>query len=447
MKYGLAVFPAIYDSFYATSKQLLFSQRLEPSVLYVAPQHAEVEFIKDNMPHADVDAYLCSVYTRGWQEFKAFAQRVGRQRIVAGGYHPTAKPHDALKYASKVVTGYCGNIDDILLQRQEGIYQGSFAFTPMRRDLIDQTSLCQVYPDISPHYTVGSMVSSVGCPFDCDFCSTPQMSGRKMKVSSLDYVDQEIADLLSRGVDTVFVRDESFATNPFLREISARFRNKFSMVYSFGTGNVMGIREDVVKHLAQNGWHSLNFGLEDVGVGYRKNKLLKQACENCRRHGIQVVLSFIVNDDGKSIAEATANYRALYDAFCDLKPSQVCANFLMPMPGSGLWSQYKNRIAENDFSKYDSKTPILCAPELVEWHKRMIVAVQLAYYYSDVYQKEVRKFECGDTLHLRARELQKEYDLTSRDWGDLLDLPSSAHLSKYTRSRPVYSKVPDILAA
>lgn len=421
MKFGLVVFPSLYDNFYAKERRLLLAQRLEPSALYIAPKHGESVFIPDNQPRADVDIYLCSIYTRGWQEFKAFASRVGRHKVIAGGYHPTAMPQDTLKYAHKVVVGYCGNIDEIVEKRSGGVYTGTFGFPAMRRDLIDQTTLAQVYPDIRPDYTVGSMVSSVGCPFDCDFCSTPQMSGRKMRVSTLDYVDAEIADLVRRGVDTVFVRDESFATNPMLREISERFRGRFKMVYSFGTGNVMGGREDLVAALANNGWHSLNFGLEDVAVGYRKNKLLMQASENCHRHGIGVVLSFIVNPDGKSFEEARANYQNLLQAFYDLKPSQVCANFLMPMPGSALWVKYQHRVSEDDFVKYDSKTPILCPPELVDWHKRMIVAVQLAYYRSELYNREVRQFECGDTLHLRCAELEREYGLENGEWEKLLN--------------------------
>src|SRR5688572_24730892 len=107
MKYGLAVFPALYDSFYGEDRRLLYTQRLEPSVLYVAPTGAQSVFIPDNRPRTDVDAYLCSVYTRGWQEFTAFARSVGRERIIAGGYHPTAMPQETLAYARTVVTGYC----------------------------------------------------------------------------------------------------------------------------------------------------------------------------------------------------------------------------------------------------------------------------------------------------------------------------------------------------
>jgi radical SAM superfamily enzyme YgiQ (UPF0313 family) len=419
MKYGLLVFPRLDDSVYGREQRLLLTQRLEPSVLYVAPEKGESYFINDNQPRPDVDLYLCSVYTRGWEEFTHFSARVGRERIVAGGYHPTAEPHLTHRYAARVITGYCGNIDE-QLDKPVGIYQGAFSFTRMRRDLIPQQHYCQIYPDVQPGETVGSMVTSVGCPYDCSFCSTPSMANRRMKVTEQEYVEQEIADLQSRGVSVVFIRDESFATNPRLKEVATSFKRKFRMVYSFGTGNVMGANPELVRHLADCGWHSLNFGLEDVNQVYRKNKRLADATENCRRYGMQAVLSFIVNDDRKSRDEARANYQALYEAFCDLKPAQVCANFLMPFPGTGLWPAYRDRITAADYAKYDSKTPLFSRGEDAVWHKRMIVAIQLKYYYSRLYNEQVRTFECGDTLHLRIVELMNEYGFQPGAWDTFL---------------------------
>lgn len=419
MKIALLTFPRLTNTF-SENRATLLAQRLEPSVLYLNPTVGESVFIEDNQPRADIDLYLCSVYTRGWNDFCAFSNLVGRDKIIAGGYHPTACPDEALKYAKKVVTGYCSNIDEIITG-PDGIVSGRFGFTPMQRGLVDMATMRQVYPDIMPSDISGSMVSSVGCPYDCDFCSTPNMSGRKMQLSSSEYVEKEIADLVARGVSTVFIRDESFATHPKMQEIAPLFRDKFKVLYSFGTGAVMAKRPDLIRCLVDNGWHSLNFGLEDVGQKYKKNLNLKQATENCKKNGMKYVMSFIVNDDGKDICQARANYQALYSAFCDLGPAQVCANFLMPFPGTKLWDSFKNRVSDNDFVNFDSKTPLFCAQEMKTWHKRMLVAVQLKYYLSDSYRL-VRKFDCGDTLHLRMMELAKEFDLADTRWEHLLDL-------------------------
>lgn len=420
MKIGLLTFPRLTNTF-SVGRPTLLAQKLEPSVLYLSPSQGELVFLEDNKPQPDIDLYLCSVYTRGYNEFVRFAQEVGRDKIIAGGYHPTAEPSETFKHAHKVVVGYCDNIDEII-DSMPGIHKGSFGFTHMRRDLIDMSTLKQVYPDIYPHDVSGSMVSSVGCPYDCDFCSTPQMSGRKMRTASIEYVEKEIDDLVKRGATTVFIRDESFATHPMVKEIAPLFKDKFKVLYSFGTSGVYAKHPEILATLKDSGWHSLNIGLEDVGVKYKKNINIKLGVENIHRNGLRHVMSFIVNDDGKTEVEARANYKALYDAFVDLKPLQVCANFLMPFPGTKLWEGYKHRVTAADFDRFDSKTPVFTGGAFGEWHKRMLVSVQMKYYMSEVYNKQVREFECGDLLHLRMNELAKEFQLTDVPWDQLLEL-------------------------
>jgi radical SAM superfamily enzyme YgiQ (UPF0313 family) len=420
MKIGLLTFPRLTNNF-AAGRPTLLAQKLEPSVLFLSPSFGELIFLEDNNPRADIDLYLCSVYTRGLNEFISFSNQVGRDKVIAGGYHPTALPEEILPYAHKVVTGYCDNIDQII-DGPVGISKGSFGFTKMRRDLLDMSTMKQVYPDIYPDDICGSMVSSVGCPYDCDFCSTPSMSGRKMKTATLDYVAEEIDDLLKHKATTVFIRDESFATHPMMAEVAPLFKDKFKVLYSFGTSGVFAKRPELLPVLKESGWHSLNIGLEDVGVKYRKNINLKLGVENIRRNGLDHVMSFIVNDDGKTFEEAKANYYALYEAFADLKPLQVCANFLMPFPGTKIWETYKGRVTENDFDRFDSKTPLFTNGAFSEWHKRMLVAVQLKYYLSDNYNKHVRDFNCGDTLNLRMLELQKEFNLEDLAWDQLLEI-------------------------
>lgn len=420
MKIGLLTFPRLTNTFSSVSRPTLLAQKLEPSVLYLSPSFGELVFIEDNNPRHDIDLYLCSIYTRGYNEFIRFSLEVGRQKIIAGGYHPTAEPKATLVHAHKVVVGYCDNIDQII-DGKPGIHLGSFGFTHMRRDLIDMATMKQVYPDIYPKDISGSMVSSVGCPYDCNFCSTPQMSGRQMRTATLDYVSEEIEDLVQRGVTTVFIRDESFATHPLVKEVAPLFKNKFRVLYSFGTSGVYAKHPEILKTLKDSGWHSLNIGLEDVGVKYKKNINIKLGVDNIHRNGLTHVMSFIVNDDGKTEEEARANYKALYEAFIDLKPLQVCANFLMPFPGTKLWEGYKNRVTMADFDRFDSKTPVFTHGPLGEWHKRMLVAVQLKYYLSEIYNK-VRTFDCGDLLHLRMLELAKEFNLNDIAWDQLLEL-------------------------
>lgn len=423
MKIGLCVFPKFTDTHLQGQSTQELGQRLEPSVLYLASERPEDTnvFIEDNDPEKakDCDLVLCSVYTRGWAEFQEFSDIVGRDKIIAGGYHPTAEPDETLKHAFKVVTGLTANIEEIIASAEQGIVRGKVGPRDMHRELIDMTKMRQVYPDVFPGMLTGRSTSSVGCPYDCDFCSTPLLSDRKMTAFDLSDVERDVADLKARGVKALFVSDESFTTRQHFDDITRIYgTGNFDVLYSFGTATTLNDKK--MRSLADNGWHSLNLGLEEINTSYRKNRHLQKAVRLGEEYGIQINMSFIVNDFGKSLNQALVDYHALYAAFCDYKPGMVAANFMMPFPGTGIWPQHKDFITEEDFVKFDSKTPIFTDGALADWHKHMAVAIQLSYYYSDIYAS-FRDFDNGDNLNLRFIELAKQFGMENGGWAHWFD--------------------------
>ncbi len=409
MKIGLLVFPTLYDTHNIDSAASDLGQRLEPSVLSLGSQkNGDINiFIKDNLPRTDIDLYLCSVYTRGWEEFCEFSKKVGRDKIIAGGYHPTARPLDTLIYAKKVVIGLCGNIEEIIDFPNGGVMQGKNIHRLMDRSLINMEDMQQVYPDILPYMNVGSSVSSVGCPYDCDFCATPQMSGRKMSSFELEMVEKDIENLKKYNTNAIFIRDESFSTHPKFEDVVKLYGNAgFDVLYSFGTAATLTDKK--IEILKNNNWHSLCLGLEDVATHYKKNKTIDIVSEKLLKANIGLTLSFIVNDSNKNQKQIIENYKNLTKAFFHLKPIMVCANFFMPLPGTKLGEDPQNKVPPSMWKYFDSKTPIFSTEETQLLHRKLAVAIQLNWYYSKEYSK-IRIFEIGDTLHLRMLELAKAF--------------------------------------
>jgi len=410
MKIGLLVFPTLYDTHSEQSAASDLGQRLEPSILSLVSRRPgdETVFVEDNRPREDIDLYLCSVYTRGWQEFTQFAARVGRDKIIAGGYHPTARPRETLVHAGTVVTGLCGNIEEILEKHPAGILAGKSEHRLMDRSLIKRSDMRQIYPDAMPGMMVGSSVSSVGCPYDCDFCATPLMSGRRMNAFPRDLIAKDIEDLRRENTQVLFVRDESFATHPDFDEVVSLYGSAgFDVLYSFGTAAAM--TEKKVRHLAKNNWHSVCLGMEDVGKFYKKNAKLQEACDRCNDFGVGVTLSFIVNDkEHVARRDILEHYKALTTAFFALRPIMVCANFFMPLPGTVLGAKYASFESPEFWARFDSKTPLFTSGATQDLHRLLAVLVQINWYRSKAYAG-LRDFEKGDTLHLRMLELEDAF--------------------------------------
>ncbi len=60
-----------------------------------------------------------------------------------------------------------------------------------------------------------NMMTSRGCPFDCNFCATPINWGRLVRMRSAENIVEEIEFLIDKyGVKVIFFFDDTFNTNP-----------------------------------------------------------------------------------------------------------------------------------------------------------------------------------------------------------------------------------------
>ncbi len=387
---------------------------LEPSILTVLPDGDNVEYDPENRDYndADVDVYLCSVYISGMDEFVEWALRHDRGKIVVGGYHPTTFPEDFTRYAWKVVTGLCDEIWETIQQHGDVVPGITRHRRLPRRDLYDARMNQQIIPCKHPGERVMSINTSNGCAMKppCDFCCTPIMCDR-VESKPLELVQREALDVASYCPSYLFIRDENFTMQrDWAERIEVLHKTMPSTkIYLFASANTLSSK--VVETLAECGVYMVCLGLEDPTKEYGKNKYLDRAVKRLKHNGVMTYLSFIVDPlevVGRERGEEF--YAALRRRFVELEPEMVCGNFLMPFRGTGLWDRYYQHVAPEDYKLYNSKEPFLVRnPVLREKMKFWMFWHQWSYFKSDLYAKNVRKFETGDTLHLRFTELYERF--------------------------------------
>ena len=82
----------------------------------------------------------------------------------------------------------------------------------------------------------------------------------------------------------------------------------------------------------------------------------------------------------------------------------------MPFKGTKLWDDYYQFVSTDDYKYYDSKTPFLVRNQVLrEKMQFFMFFYQWKYYTSEFYNKQVRRFECNDTLHQRFVELKEDF--------------------------------------
>jgi radical SAM superfamily enzyme YgiQ (UPF0313 family) len=387
---------------------------LEPSILTVLPDGDNVEYDPKNRLYndADVKFYLCSVYISGYDEFVAWALQHDKDKIVVGGYQPTTFPEEFTRYAFKVVRGPCDNIWETLAQMGQ-VVDGICTYDRLpRRDLYDLTMNQQIIPDKEPHDMVVSINTSLGCSQKppCDFCCTPIMCP-KLISKPIDLVMKEAESLAVYEPKFCFIRDENFTMQPDWKKRLFIIHDALpeTKIYLFASANTLSLTK--AQFMADHGVYMVCLGLEDPTKDYAKNRTMDNVVGYLKSVGIYTYLSFIV--DPLAVVgreEGETFYKKLMERFHELKPEMVCGNFLMPFRGTGLWDRYYQFVGPEDYKHYDSKTPFLVRnPVLREKMKFWMFHYQWEYFTSDFYQNNVRKFDTGDTLHLRFTELYDEF--------------------------------------
>ncbi|HEY9206100.1 MAG TPA: TIGR04013 family B12-binding domain/radical SAM domain-containing protein [Candidatus Methanoperedens sp.] len=141
------------------------------------------------------------IYSFATPQAASIFREVGRSGansvFIAGGPHPSARPQETLGFFDYVVIGEgeetLPELIDALQKGREvssvkGIAfkkNGKIIFTGKRDNIILDS-----YPPFNPAVLHTSIEITRGCPFNCSYCSTPYLFGRRMRHRSIDIISK-----------------------------------------------------------------------------------------------------------------------------------------------------------------------------------------------------------------------------------------------------------------
>lgn len=279
-----------------------------------------------------------SVYTSPvYNEAVRLAERLkGKTHLIAGGYHASAMP-ETLKIFDTVIEGPAlefgktRNVDFSLINLNNyGIdYDGK---------------------------KYGTLITSVGCPFNCAFCFN---MSKEVQYKDIDFIKKEIDDL-SKHFEGIYFLDDVFTLN------KERMEDIISYTWEKGLESRITTRANLldsskIKILAENGCEWLSIGIEsgDDEILKRSNKKMTiedncKAVEMSSRYGIKSKGFFIIGLPGET--EKTA--RDTIDFSLELYSQgleKADFYFLTPYPGTPIWKnpeRFGINIRDRDYTKY-----------------------------------------------------------------------------------------------
>lgn len=300
--------------------------------------------------------------------------------LVAGGPLATSSPEEFLSSFDVVVIGEGEQTMLELVQAVqdgEGLAnvsgiafkeKGEAKFAPARvliedldsvplpsREMFDNDAYKHHYKR-SFGYSTTSIMTSRGCPFQCDFCSRP-VFGNRFRSRTAANVAEEVEEVRELGYERVWFADDCFTLNrKRLLSICDELMRRHSGIGWECLSRVDTVDLEVAERMKKAGCVRVFFGLESgndaILKTMRKQATVKQARDAVdvfNRVGVQTGAFFILGypgEDGNTILETV-------DFASSLPLDYLSFTFPYPIPGTPLFERLKDRIMFEDWNEPD----------------------------------------------------------------------------------------------
>ena len=202
-------------------------------------------------------------------------------------------------------------------------------------------------------------MTSLGCPFDCTFCTVTMMFGRKYRMRSPESV---IAELEAKKPRSVFFYDDNFAADKrrLKKLLQLMIDRGITLKWQAQVRTDVARDEELLTLMQRSGCHRLALGFESVDQAtldsYAKSQTVEDitnAIAALHRHGIHVHGMFVVGADSDTVRTAGATV-----AFAErYRIDSLMLNILTPGIGTKQYEMMNGdeRVFERRWQFYDGQ--------------------------------------------------------------------------------------------
>jgi radical SAM superfamily enzyme YgiQ (UPF0313 family) len=305
--------------------------------------------------------------------------------IVMGGYHPTFTYTELLKndFIDIVILG---EGEYTMLELVKTLEKGSDLkevkgiackdFTTPPRDIIEDIDSLPFparhllpmdeYKVLNIKLPTGTLISGRGCPFNCSFCASSAMHGRKMRFRSATNIVDEIEHLISDyDAEMIAFMDDTFTLRPErVIEICNEIKKRDLDFFWGCTARVDTVSKSLLEKMREAGCITIFYGVESADQqlldGMNKKisvDKIRNAFKLTKEADMRTIASVAIGmpGDTKENIEKTINFVK------DLDASYAIFSLATPYPGTAFYNEARENdlIKVNDWSKYTLLSPVL----------------------------------------------------------------------------------------
>ncbi|MFW6132610.1 MAG: B12-binding domain-containing radical SAM protein [Planctomycetota bacterium] len=296
------------------------------------------------------------------------ARETGDPLVIVGGPHPSLVGAEALSDEFDVAVRGEGErtLVELLGAVEDGrdlagidglVYRngGTVAETPPREPVADLDALGFAHAGAAalvgrPGYPPGAfryVFATRGCPYNCFFCGSRGVWGRRVRFRTPGHVAAELRALRRMGVRQVHFDDDTFGVDrAYLRELCRAIRTDCPRLLWSCEMHVKGVDDDALATMRRSGCCSVQLGIESgndemlrvIGKDITADQALA-ACRAVRRHRMELVAFFMVGFPDET--EATLDDTAAAMSACDA--DVLVYSIFTPYPGTEAYASCRAR--------------------------------------------------------------------------------------------------------
>lgn len=362
----LLISPTI-DANKRTNKGLMMPQLALYILAGLTPPEHEVEIIEEESTDIDFDqsydlvgiSCMTANAPRAYELCKEFKER--SVPVVLGGVHPTILPDEALQYSDSVVIGEAEGVWEILVRDLQNNELKKKYHDPL-------PDLSLYYPkDFSKIlkrklYNLIPIMTSRGCPYNCDFCCVTNLFGKKVRHVPVENVVREIKE--SGAKNFIFLDDNIIGHPKYAKELFRAIKPLKIKWVGQASVSLLVNDDELMQLAADSGCKILFFGIESVSKeqlqkmrkAIKEIEHLESALKKIKKMGILIHASMVFgfDNDTKEIFDETVQF------LIKNKVSTVSFNILTPYPGTKVYDELKEqgRLVTTDWQYFDHNTVV-----------------------------------------------------------------------------------------
>jgi len=289
--------------------------------------------------------------------------------VVAGGAHATVFPNEVARHVDSVVVGEVETIwATILEDAQAGALKRQYNVGPLPLEILGRTTPDRPFLREKYGYKYSGIITTRGCPFQCDFCCVPKIQGRRYRERPPEDVWRELEGTDYKGL--MLAEDNFYG---YTEKAQRRARKLFKGWADRDLGKnwfgftSLDVTQDrlALEYMARSGCLGFLIGVEsldrstlrqmhkgvNLGIAKRAGVSLREAYRQCfanvHKQGMIVWGSLIFGSD----FDTDDTFKQVVECAVESGMDVTTFGIYTPMSGTASFARLakENRIFRNNF--------------------------------------------------------------------------------------------------